>query len=68
MKIRTLMKKLRDKQFKVVRVSKTEFELDTGDVFLFPFDMEDELTVEEFQTILNNSKELILQMLSGIDD
>lgn len=29
MKTRTLMKKLRDRQFKVVRVSKTEFELDT---------------------------------------
>lgn len=68
MKTRTLMKKLRDKQFKVVRVSKTEFELDTGDVFPFSFDMEEELTVEEFQAILDNSKELILQMLSGIDD
>jgi len=68
MKTRTIMNKLRDKQFKVVRVSKTEFELDTGDVFPFPFDMEEELTVEEFQMILNNSKELILQMLSGIDD
>jgi len=62
------MNKLRDKQFKVVRVSKTEFELDTGDVFPFPFDMEEELTVEEFQHILDNSKELVLQMLSGIDD
>jgi len=68
MKTRTLMKKLRDRQFKVVRVSKTEFELDTGDVFPFPFDMEEVLTAEEFQTILDNSKELILQMLSGIDD
>ena len=68
MKTRTIMNKLRDKQFKVVRVSKTEFELDTGDVFPFPFDMEEELTVEEFQMILDNSKELILQMLSGIDD
>ena len=68
MKTRILMNKLRDKQFKVVRVSKTEFELDTGDVFPFPFDMEEELTVEEFQHILDNSKELVLQMLSGIDD
>jgi len=68
MKTKSLMKKLHDKQYKVVRVSKTEFELDTGDVFPFPFDMEEELTVEEFQQILDNSKELVLQMLSGIDD
>ena len=68
MKTKSLMKKLHDKQYKVVRVSKTEFELDTGDVFPFPFDMEEELTVEEFQRILDNSKELVLQMLSGIDD
>ena len=68
MKTKTLMKKLRDRQFKVVRVSKTEFELGTGDVFPFPFDMEEELTVEEFQTILDNSKELVLQMLGGLED
>ena len=68
MKTKTLMKKLRDKQFKVVRVSKTEFELDTGDVFPFPSDMEEELTVEEFQKILDNSKELVLQMLGGLED
>jgi hypothetical protein len=39
MKTKTLMKKLRDRQFKVVRV-----------------------------TILDNSKELILQMLGGIEN
>jgi len=62
------IKKLRDRQFKVVRVSKTEFELDTGDVFPFPSDMEEELTVEEFQTILDNSKKLVLKILGGIED
>ena len=67
MKTKTIMKKLRDRKFKVVRVSKTEFELDTGDVFQFPFDMEEELTVEEFQCILDNSKELVLQMFGGIE-
>ena len=68
MKIRTIMKTIKDKQFKVVRVSKTEFELDNGDVYQFPFDMDEELTVEEFQNILDNSKGLVLQMLGDIDN
>jgi len=68
MKIRTIMKSLKEKQFRVVRVSKTEFELDNGDVYPFPFDMDEELTVEEFQNILDNSKGLVLQMLGDIDN
>ena len=62
------MKSLKEKQFRVVRVSKTEFELDNGDVYPFPFDMDEELTVEEFQNILDNSKGLVLQMLGDIDN
>ena len=68
MKIRTIMKSLKDKQFKVIRVSKTEFELDNGDVHPFPFDMDEELTVEEFQKILDGSKDIILQILGDVDN
>ena len=68
MKIRTIMKALKEKQFRVVRVSKTEFELNNGDVYPFPFDMDEELTVEEFQKILDGSKDIILQMLGDVDN
>ena len=59
---------LQNKQFKVIRVSKTEFELDTGDIYPIPFEFDEELTVEEFQKIFNNSKDLMIQMLKKIEN
>ena len=59
---------LKDKQFKVVRVSKTDFELDTGDIYPLPFVFDEELTIEEFQKILDNSKNLTVQMLKTIEE
>lgn len=59
---------LKDKQFKVVRVSKMDFELDTGDIYPLPFTFDEELTVEEFQKILDNSKNLTIQMLKTIEE
>ena len=59
---------LADKQFKVVRVSKTEFELDTGDIYPLPFELDEELSIEEFQKILDGSKDLMIQMLKKIEN
>lgn len=35
---RKIMDYLENKQFKVVRVSRTEFELDNGDIYSIPFE------------------------------
>jgi len=51
------MKKLQDKTFKVVKLTKTEFELDNGDVFPIPFELDENITIEEFQKLLESSKE-----------
>ena len=59
---------LQNKQFKVVRVSKTEFELDTGDIYPISFEFDEDLTVEEFQKLLDNSKDLMIQMLKKIEN
>jgi hypothetical protein len=48
---------------KVVRVSKTEFELDTGDIYPIPFDLGYEPTVEEFQKFLDDSKQSVLEII-----
>lgn len=63
MKLNKIMKNLKDKQFTVVRVDEHEFELDNGDTYPIPFDLDEIPTVEEFQTILNNSKDLMLKIL-----
>ena len=54
---------LKNKTFKVVRVSKTEFELDNGDIYPVPFEFDYEPTLEEFQRFLDNSKELIQELI-----
>jgi len=60
---RKLVDYLQNKQFKVVRVSRTEFELDNGDIYPIPFEYDYEPTLEEFQMFLDNSKELILELV-----
>jgi len=67
-KAKRISNMLADKQFKVVRVSKTEFELDTGDIYPLPFELDEELSVEEFQKILDGSKYLMIQMLKKIEN
>ncbi len=60
---RKIMEYLNNKTFKVVRVTKTEFELDTGDIYPIPFTFDYEPSVEEFQKFLDNSKELIQELI-----
>lgn len=59
-----IMENLKNKQFKVVRISKTEFELDNGDIYPIPFEYDYEPTIEEFQMFLDQSKEIILGLLT----
>jgi len=57
------MQELKDKKLKVVRVSKTEFELDTGDVYPIPFDLGYKPVLAEFQRFVDDSRELILEFI-----
>lgn len=64
-KIDKIMENLKKKSLKVVRVDKYEFELDNGDIYPIPFelDVDEDISVEEFQKILDSSKEIILKIL-----
>lgn len=64
-KINKIMENLKKKSLKVVRVDKHEFELENGDVYPIPFefDVDEDISVEEFQKILDSSKEIILKIL-----
>jgi len=44
---------------KVVRVTKTEFELDNGDIYPLPFELDEALSLKEFNEIYANSKILV---------
>jgi len=52
---------------KVVRVTKTEYELENGDIYPNVFELDEDITVEEFQNILDESKSLILSHMKKIE-
>lgn len=63
MSITKIMKKLQEKQYKVIRVSKTEFELDNGDIYPIPFELDKVPTVKQFQKMVNESRDLMMELL-----
>jgi ATP sulfurylase len=67
---RKIMENLKNKSLKVVRVDKTEFELDNGDIYPIPFelDVDEDVSVEEFQKILDSSKEIIIKILEQTNE
>jgi len=60
-----IMTDLQNKTFKVVRLTKTEFELDNGDVYPIPFelDLDEEISIDEFEKVLNSSKTFITKLI-----
>ncbi|GIV44008.1 MAG: hypothetical protein KatS3mg035_1131 [Bacteroidia bacterium] len=51
------MNNLKDKKFKVIRVTKTEFELDNGEIYPHIFDIDEKISVKEFQKLLDKKNE-----------
>ena len=62
-----LIKIMEEKNMKVVRVDKTEYELENGDVYPHVFELDGDITVEEFQKLLNESKTLVISHIKNIE-
>lgn len=54
-------------QLKVVEVTKTNYTLENGDVYEHTFEIDDDITVEEFQKLLDNAKNTIIETLNKIE-
>ena len=67
-KINKLKKSLLDMQPKVVKVTETDYTLDNGDVYEHTFDIDENITVEEFQSLLDNAKNIIVETLNKIEN
>lgn len=63
-----LLKIMKNKTLNVVRVEKNEFELDNGDIYLIPFDVNGDISVEEFQKIINSSKDVVIKILEQYNE
>lgn len=66
-KINNTKKALQNMQLKVVEVTKTNYTLENGDVFEHTFDIDEDITVEEFQKLLDNAKNTIIETLNKIE-
>ena len=67
-KINKLKKSLLDVQPKVLKVTKTDYTLDNGDVYEHTFDIDENITVEEFQSLLDNAKNIIVETINKIEN
>lgn len=63
-----LIKTMEEKKMKVIRVSKTEYELENGDVYPHVFELDEDITVNEFQKLLDESKSMILSHIKNIEN
>lgn len=66
--INNIKKTLQSIQMKVVEVTKTNYTLENGDVYEHTFDIDENITVEEFQTLLDNAKTTFLNSLNKIEN
>lgn len=66
-KINNTKKKLENMQLKVVEVTKTNYTLENGDVYEHTFDIDESITVEEFQKLLDNAKNTIIETLNKVE-
>jgi hypothetical protein len=53
---------------RVVRVTKTEFELDNGDIYPLPFELDKALSLKEFNEIYANSKVVVDALITQSKD
>ena len=67
-KLHSLMDKLKQQSCKVIEVTKDHYVLENGDVFEHTFSIDDNITVEQFQHLLDKAKDMVLQTLEKIDD
>lgn len=66
-KINNTKKALQNMQLKVVEVTKTNYTLENGDVYEHTFDIDESITVEEFQKLLDNAKNAIIETINKIE-
>ena len=66
-KINNTKKALQNMQLKVIEVTKTNYTLENGDMYEHTFDIDESITVEEFQKLLDNAKNTIIETLNKIE-
>ena len=66
-KINDMKKALLNMPLKVIEVTKTSYTLENGDVYEHTFDIDENITVDEFQKLLGNAKNTVIETLNKIE-
>lgn len=51
----------------IIRLTKKEYELDNGDVYPHLFELDDDITIKEFQLLLNSSEKMLSDHINNIE-
>lgn len=65
--INNLKNTLQNMQPNVIEVTKTSYTLDNGDTYEHQFEINENITVNEFQKLLDNAKNTIVETLHKIE-
>lgn len=65
-KINNMIDNLNTSKYKVVAVTKDNYTLENGDVYEHTLELPDDITIEEFQEILDKAKESLKNTLDII--
>ena len=66
-KINNIAKNIDAMSLKVIEVTKDHYTLENGDVFEHTFEIDENITVEEFQKLLDNAKAVMIETLNKIE-
>lgn len=66
-KIENIVKYLQEQNIKVVEITKSNYTLENGDVFEHTFEIDENISVEEFQKFLNNAKTAMVDIIKNIE-
>ena len=66
-KINNIAKNINAMNLKVTEVTKDHYTLENGDVFEHTFEIDENITVDEFQKLLDNAKSVMLGTLNKIE-
>ena len=61
--LKHMIEELNTSKYKVVAVTKDNYTLENGDVYEHTFELPDDITVEEFQEMLDKAKETLKNTL-----
>lgn len=61
--LKHMIEGLNTSKYKVVSVTKDNYTLENGDVYEHTFELPDNITVEEFQVMLDNAKDTLKNTL-----